>query len=131
MGRMNPHGIIAAVGAISCKLRVFLSPRIRFDSRCSYLCAVYNNIDEPAKIKHYLKLITGRLSIVGFSFMDYMDRLDETVTALSSAAASGKLILEGAETVVDIQGHLEEIPAVWAGLFTGANTGKLVTKIAD
>ncbi|EJD02364.1 NAD-binding protein [Fomitiporia mediterranea MF3/22] len=107
--RMNPKGIIAAVGAIS----------------------TYNDLDHPMTIKNYVKVVTDRVTISGYSVIDYWDRMPEAIEALTSAVVSGKLITDGAETVVDIHDRLEEIPRVWAGLFSGANTGKLITKLAD
>ena len=44
---------------------------------------------------------------------------------------TGKLEVNGAEVVVDLRGKFEEVPKVWERLFTGANKGKLVTKLAD
>ncbi|EJD02892.1 uncharacterized protein FOMMEDRAFT_156255 [Fomitiporia mediterranea MF3/22] len=53
------------------------------------------------------------------------------VSLSTSAAAANKLVVNSAETVVDVHGKVEEIPSIWNGLFTGMNTGKLVTKLAD
>lgn len=87
--------------------------------------------NDPVAFKNYLQLILNRLSLVGFTLNDYLDRLEEAQEALTSAAVAGKLILEGAEMVVDVRDHFEDIPRVWNGLFTGTNTGKLITKVAD
>ena len=63
--------------------------------------------------------------------MDYVHRFDEGKKALEDAAQSGKLVLEGTETVEEVHGRVEELPRAWSGLFRGANTGKLLTKLAD
>ncbi|KAL5489858.1 QOR1_1 [Sanghuangporus weigelae] len=109
MARLNPHAVVAVVGAIS----------------------LYNKVDQPATIKNYVRLVLDRIAIIGFSLFDYIDRLAEAEQALTSAAVEGKLILDGTETVVDVHGDLEKIPHIWAGLFSGSNTGKLITKVAD
>ncbi|KAL5511193.1 QOR1_1 [Sanghuangporus vaninii] len=57
-----------------------------------------------------------RIAVIGFSIVDYADRLAEVERALSGAVVEGKLILDGAETT---------------GLFSGSNTGKLITKLED
>ncbi|EJD02772.1 NAD-binding protein, partial [Fomitiporia mediterranea MF3/22] len=109
MKRMKPHGVICAVG----------------------LMAHMKDAQEPTILRNYGQILINRLSLKGFVLYDYADRLNEAEEALTSAAVAGKLVLHGAETVVDVHGKVEEIPRVWNGLFTGANTGKLITKLAD
>ena len=79
--------------------------------------------------KNYMSLIMNRLNLNGFTMMDYLDRMDEATAALSKALEEGKLVVDGAETVVDVKGNIEEIPKVWMGLFEGSNKGKLITKV--
>ncbi|EJD02362.1 NAD-binding protein, partial [Fomitiporia mediterranea MF3/22] len=107
LNRMNPNGIIAAVGVTS----------------------TYNNIDHPMTVKNYVRVVTNSLTIHGYILANYLDRIPEATEALVNAATSGKLILDGAETVVDIHDRLEEIPRIWAEMFTGVNKGKVVTKL--
>jgi NADPH-dependent curcumin reductase CurA len=80
-------------------------------------------------LKNYLTLIMNRLHLIGFTMMDYLDRMDEATSALTKAIEEGKLKIDGAETIVDVKGNIEDIPKVWVGLFEGTNKGKLVTKI--
>ena len=61
--------------------------------------------------------------------MHVIARAKEAIDALSKALKDGNLHVEGAETVV--KAKFEEIPQVWGRLFTGHNTGKLITQIAD
>ncbi|EJD02817.1 NAD-binding protein [Fomitiporia mediterranea MF3/22] len=108
MMRMKPHGTICAVGIMA-----------REDAQA------------PFVLRNYGQILVNRLLLEGFTLYDYFDRLGEAEEALTAAAVAGKLILNSAETVVDVHGKVEEIPRVWNGLFTGVNTGKLITKVAD
>lgn len=92
--------------------------------------AAYND-SNAAAIKNYVTVILNRLSIIGFFVMDYMERFDEANNALAAAVSEGKLVVEGAETVVDATGKLEDVPRIWNSLFEGTNTGKLITKLSD
>ncbi|KAL5523860.1 hypothetical protein ACEPAG_8033 [Sanghuangporus baumii] len=92
--------------------------------------------DEPVALKNFPQILMNRLTLKGFTMNDYQDRdsLDEVDAALTEAAAAGKLVVNGeAETVIDIDGQMEKVPIVWHGLFTGtgANKGKLITKVAN
>ncbi|EJD02773.1 NAD-binding protein [Fomitiporia mediterranea MF3/22] len=109
MMRMNPHGAICIVGRM----------------------AHMKDPQGPVVVRNYGQILVNRLSLEGFTLFDYVDRIDEAEEALTSAAALGKLVLNSAETIVDVHGNVEEIPRVWNGLFTGTNTGKLITKLAD
>ncbi|EJD02776.1 NAD-binding protein [Fomitiporia mediterranea MF3/22] len=109
MMRMKPHGVICAIG----------------------LMALQKDPQAPVVMRNYSQILVNRLLLKGFTLMDYFDRLGEAEEALTLAVSSGKVVLDGAETVVDIHGNVEEIPRVWNGLFTGANTGKLITKVSD
>lgn len=80
---------------------------------------------------NYMNFMMKRLTIRSYTLTDYLTRLEESSKALSDAVSSGKVILVGADTVVDIGDKLEELPRVWASLFAGANKGKLVTKLAE
>ena len=76
-------------------------------------------------------ILLNRLTLKGYTVLDYISRFPEAYKSLREAVVTGKLEVKGAETVVDLRGKFEEIPKVWKGLFTGANTGKLITKLAD
>jgi hypothetical protein len=69
-------------------------------------------------------VLVRRARVEGFIVMDYMDRAPEAFAALGRWHAEGKLKYR-----VDVVEGLEDAPAALAGLFEGANTGKLVVKI--
>lgn len=106
--RMKKHGRIAACGAV----------------------AEYNSSD-PTGIKNWFEVISNRIEIKGFIILDFLatGKGPEAVGEMVKAWQEGKIqVGEGNETVVDTK--FEDIPKTWMGLFEGANTGKLVTKLA-
>ncbi|EJD02775.1 NAD-binding protein [Fomitiporia mediterranea MF3/22] len=88
MMRMNPHGAICIVG----------------------IMAHMKDPQAPVVMRNYGQILVNRLSLKGFRLHDYVDRLDEAEEVLTSAAVAGKLVLNGAETIVDVHGKVEEIP---------------------
>lgn len=65
-------------------------------------------MDKPTTMKNYVQLVLNRLSIIGFTLYDYPDLIAEADAVLAEAAVEGKISLDGAETIVDIHGRLEE-----------------------
>ena len=69
-----------------------------------------------------------RLSIRGFIVIDYAEKFPETIGLFIEALKDGKLkISDENEQVVPTK--FEDVPKTWLNLFTGGNTGKLVTKL--
>ena len=68
-----------------------------------------------------------RLNCKGFIVLDYMDKFSQAREVFSKALAEGKLDIEEGEQVVS--GGFEDVPKTWMKLFSGGNTGKLVTAI--
>lgn len=93
--------------------------------------AAYDDPEKSAHIKNYTTVIFKQITIHGYRARTYSKRFPESLKALEDAVASGKLLLEGVEMVENIGDKLEEIPRIWARLFSGTNMGKLVTKLAD
>ncbi|KAF1345718.1 hypothetical protein BDV97DRAFT_384605 [Delphinella strobiligena] len=106
LGRMARFGRIAACGAISG----------------------YNNHSEPYGIKSWSEIITQRIEIKGFICLDAGAQMPKIIEDLTQAYKDGKIQI-GAENETIIAGGFEDIPKTWLKLFSGANTGKLVTKI--
>ncbi|KAL2414916.1 putative membrane protein [Exophiala dermatitidis] len=103
LSRLKPRGVAVACGSIS----------------------MYNS-QEPTVLKNYFQVITMRLSIRGFLFMDHASNAQEILDLFARAVQEGKLKVSN-EQVVDTK--FEDIPKVWLKLFEGGNTGKLVTKL--
>lgn len=72
----------------------------------------------------YLSIMNGRME--GLLARDYADRFPEAIAALQSWLRSGQL-----KSKEDVVVGLENAPATLARLFTGANVGKQLLKIAD
>lgn len=104
--RMQRFGRIAACGAISN----------------------YNNSpDKTLGIKNWFEVISMRINIKGFIVLDHMTKMGEALDRLKKILAEGKLQVEGGEQVV--KAGFEDIPKTWMMLFSGSNTGKLVTAL--
>lgn len=105
--RMARNGRIAACGAISN----------------------YNSSgDAITGLKNWFEVITMRLEIKGFIVLDFADKFGQDLETFKKAISEGKLTIgDEGEHVVD--SSFDEIPKTWMGLFSGANQGKLLTKI--
>lgn len=80
---------------------------------------------EPGPHNLFL-LIARRIRMEGFLVLDYAPRFKEARRELSAWLASGKI-----KAREDIQEGFENIPKTFLRLFTGANVGKQLLKIAD
>ncbi len=72
------------------------------------------------------QLIMQRATIEGFLVLDFADRFEEAIGVLAGMLAEGKLHYD--ETVLD---GLEHAPEALTQMFGGANTGKLVLRVAE
>lgn len=72
------------------------------------------------------QILMQRATMRGFILGDHADRFDEATAYLSKLLEEGGLRYE--ETIVD---GFEQAPAALARLFAGANTGKLLVRVAD
>ncbi|KIV88768.1 hypothetical protein PV10_08413 [Exophiala mesophila] len=106
LGRMSMYGRIVACGAITG----------------------YNS-EEPCILSNYFQVISMRLQIRGFIIIDCAPKRVAEITQLfQDAIKDGRLKIGDAnETVVPTA--FEDVPKTWLGLFSGKNTGKLVTKL--
>ncbi|KAE9407995.1 NAD(P)-binding protein [Gymnopus androsaceus JB14] len=104
---IKKHGRVAACGAI----------------------AAYNDRSQTV-LDNWVEVIMNRITVQGFVVIDYYSRRAEAIDVLSTAVKEGKLSVSGGETIVRCT-EFEKVPEVWMRLFSGQNTGKLVTQIAD
>jgi hypothetical protein len=81
------------------------------------------NSAEPMAFRYFARIIAARIMIKGFLFPDYMNRMTEFYAEMGPWVASGKVTAR--ETVHE---GLEKMPEAFLGLFTGANTGKMLVR---
>ena len=84
------------------------------------LISMYNDwsVPEPKMLKN---ILMKRLTVQGFIILDYLDRMEESLQALSQWIAEGKI-----QYRVDIVDGIENAPTALSKLFTGENQGKLL-----
>jgi NADPH-dependent curcumin reductase CurA len=69
-----------------------------------------------------------RISILGFIVLDFVDYQAEMTKLFIEEVKKGTIVVgDESETIVDTK--FEDIPKTWMMLFSGANKGKLVTKL--
>ena len=82
------------------------------------------NKGEPAAFRYIMRVIAMRIRLQGFIFTDYQARMGEFHGEMAGWLASGAV--KSHDTVVD---GLEAMPDAFLGLFSGANTGKMLVKL--
>ena len=109
------------------QLDFMLSRMVKFGRviACGAISA-YNS-SQPYGIKNWFEVISMRLNIKGFIVLDDKE-LPAHVEELKKATAAGKLKV-GVESEHVVDTKFEDVPKTWVGLFSGSNTGKLITKI--
>ncbi|KAF3769531.1 NAD(P)-binding protein [Cryphonectria parasitica EP155] len=107
LGRMKRGGTVAVTGAI----------------------CTYNSADEPMGLRNWFQIVAMSLTVRGYTFLNWMDKVGAITEELIQAAAEGKIRLDEGETLVEAP--IERQPEIWTSLFSGANKGKLVTKLME
>ncbi len=82
------------------------------------------NGGEPAAFRYIMRVIAMRIRVQGFIYTDYLGRLGEFYQDMGGWIASGQL--KPSETIAE---GLEAMTDAFLGLFTGANTGKMLVKL--
>ena len=82
------------------------------------------NATEPMAFRYIMRVIAMRIRIQGFIYTDYLPRLGEFHRDMGGWIASGAV--KARDTVVE---GLERTPEAFLGLFSGANTGKMLVKL--
>ena len=96
-------------------------PNARF-AICGMIDA-YNS-GEPASLRYIMRIIAMRIRLQGFIYTDYLARMGEFYRDMGGLIASGQL--KARDTIVD---GLERTPEAFLGLFSGANTGKMLVRL--
>ena len=85
----------------------------------------YNSVEKPPGPSNYLSLIVFRARMQGFVVSDYAEHYPAAIAELALWRRQGKL-----NSREDIVEGIEQFPQALAKLFSGANSGKLVLKVA-
>ncbi|MBX3657511.1 MAG: NADP-dependent oxidoreductase [Ramlibacter sp.] len=86
----------------------------------------YNNTTPVQGPKNYLSLLVNRARMEGIVVFDYADRYPVAVAEMAGYLKDGRM-----KSKEDIVEGLETFPEALIKLFTGANFGKLVLKVAE
>ena len=82
------------------------------------------NAGEPTQLRYIMRIIAMRIRLQGFIYTDYMDKMGDFYRDMGGWIASGQV--KGRDTVIE---GLERTPEAFLGLFTGANTGKMLVRL--
>jgi NADPH-dependent curcumin reductase CurA len=86
----------------------------------------YNDVAPKPGPRNLMLLTSRRIRMQGFIVLDYLDRADEAIQALSEWVLSGEIAWRE-----DIQEGFDNIPSTLQRLFIGSNVGKQLLKLAD
>jgi len=83
----------------------------------------YNDA-HPTQLRYIMRIIAMRIRLQGFIYTDYLSKMGDFYRDMGGWIASGQV--KGRDTLVE---GLEQTPDAFLGLFTGANTGKMLVKL--
>src|SRR5689334_1886750 len=82
------------------------------------------NSGEPASLRFIMRIIAARIRMRGFIVFDFQSKMGDFYRDMGPWLASGAV--KSKETVVD---GLDQTPDAFLGLFSGANTGKMLVRL--
>jgi NADPH-dependent curcumin reductase CurA len=82
------------------------------------------NSSEARPLRFAMRIIAARIRLQGFIVSDFLPRMSEFYAAMGPWLASGAV--KSHETVVE---GLEQAPEAFLGLFSGANSGKMLVRL--
>jgi NADPH-dependent curcumin reductase CurA len=125
LGEAAPHGIDVYFDNVGGDHLDAAFARSRLNARFA-LCGMISgyNSREPQQFRYIIRMIAMRVTMKGFLYGDYVPRLGEFYAGMGELMASGKV--KSRDTVFE---GLEKAPDAFLGLFSGANTGKMLIKL--
>ena len=90
------------------------------------ICGMIEGYNDPTPMsfRFIMRIIAARIQLKGFIIFDFQSRMDEFYRDMGEWLASGQVTAR--ETVVD---GLDAMPDAFRGLFSGANTGKMLVRL--
>jgi len=125
LGEAAPHGIDVYFDNVGGDHLDAAFARSRLNARFA-LCGMISgyNSREPQQFRYIIRMIAMRVTMKGFLYGDYVPRLGEFYQGMGELMASGKV--KSRDTVFE---GLDKAPDAFLGLFSGANTGKMLIKL--
>ena len=123
----TPEGIDVDFENVGGEIMDAIIARLNLRARV-VLCGLisgYNDPEPPPGPRSFSNLLVQRARLEGFIVLDHFDRMGEAAIELSGWIQEGTL--KPLETVVE---GFEKLPTAINMLFDGANTGKLVVRVA-
>jgi NADPH-dependent curcumin reductase CurA len=123
-----PDGIDVYFDNVGGEILELALARINQGARVTLCGAIstYNLEEPPPGPKNLMQLVIQRARMEGFIIIDYIPRFPEAMAAMAPWVADGRL-----KNRVDVVDGIENTPAAFQRLFTGANIGKVLVKVAD
>ena len=121
-----PDGIDVIFENVGGEILEAMLRQINLHARIALCGAIaqYHTAEPPLVPPHSRTLHRRRARMQGFLVNDFADQDDEAMAALSEWVAKGQIVYR--ESIVD---GLENAPAAFVGLFSGANTGKQLVRV--
>ena len=90
------------------------------------MCGMIENYNagEPTELRYIMRIIAMRMRLKGFIYTDYLGKLGAFYQEMGAMMAKGQL--KSRDTIAE---GLEKTPEAFRGLFTGANTGKMLVRL--
>lgn len=86
----------------------------------------YDSDSSPEGPRNMMRMVYGSVTMRGFLARDFSDKFPEALDNIRAWTESGKLIHRE-----DLREGFEQLPETYLSLFSGANAGTLLAKIAD
>jgi hypothetical protein len=123
----TPDGIDVDFENVGGEIMDAIFARLNLRARVA-LCGLisgYNESDPQPGPVNFSNLLVQRVKLEGFIVLDHLGRIGEAAADISGWIRVGKL--KPLETIVE---GFESLPTAINMLFDGANTGKLVLRVA-
>ncbi len=88
--------------------------------------ASYNDADLPEGPRNMMRVIYGSVRMQGFLVNDFADEVPQAIADLKQWCENGEIVHK-----TDLRRGFDDLPDIYADIFTGANNGVLLVDISD
>ncbi|BFZ56552.1 quinone oxidoreductase [Savitreella phatthalungensis] len=89
----------------------------------------YNDLGAGVTFKNYFEVISNRIHIKGFIVLDAAQDFPQMIGELAGWIKQGKIKVEQGKSETLKQATIDQVPEIFKLLFSGGNSGKLITEI--